>query len=334
MTSHFFIGLGFILSGTMAASASECIVHDDFTSWSGTWRFDANTSSLRLEHYNQRAYANCYGYANVAPAFAWAAPDNWKIDLTQDWAMMADWYINPVTPNNGDTGMAFLIMFEGNPYTLDIQKGWTMGAGTYNAWDGYNSYESSNRWVNNVNTPEAFDDYREISDTVYVWWDASEKRIWVNDALYVQTDAFTSSFHGFANTDEAWIGFGSYAIGDVPSSFGNMYADNICIFEGNAIGAVVGACCMDNVCVQVPETACMGTFTGVSTVCNDCICEPQAGCTGDVDADNRVDATDLIELMDNWGESLECSSDPDGGTTIGLSDLLLVLANWGPCDFS
>ncbi|MCH2141467.1 MAG: hypothetical protein MK077_00495, partial [Phycisphaerales bacterium] len=74
--------------------------------------------------------------------------------------------------------------------------------------------------------------------------------------------------------------------------------------------------------------------TGVSTVCNDCICEPQAGCTGDVDADNRVDATDLIELMDNWGESLECSSDPDGGTTIGLSDLLLVLANWGPCDFS
>jgi hypothetical protein len=329
-------GIGLMLGCAALAPADVCIVHDDFTSWTGTWKFYENyPSSLKLEHYNQRAYANCGGHSNTAPAFAWAAPDDWKMDLTQDWAMQADWYINPTAPINGDTGMAFLLLFEGNPHTLDIQKGWSMGAGTYNASDGYSMYESSNRWTNNVYAREVIDYDREIQDTVYVWWDASERRIWVNDQMYNTSNAFTSSFTGFSNVTEAWTGFGAYAIGAVPAFSGKMWVDNICVLEGNALGTVVGACCMDGECVQVPETACIGTFTGIGTFCeNDCLCSPHAGCVGDVTADDSVDHNDVFHLLSNWGESLACESDPDGGSSLGVTDLLLLLANWGQCDHS
>ena len=310
-------GIGLVLGCAVLAPADECIVHDDFTSWTGTWKFYENyPSSLKLEHYNQRAYANCGGHSIAVPAFAWAAPDDWKIDLTQDWAMQADWYINPSTPTYGDTGMAFVLLLEGNPHTLDIQRGWTMGAGTYNA-DGYSEYESSNRWTNNLYERESIDYYREIQDTVYVWWDASERRIWVNDQMYYTPNAFTSSFTGFSNVTDAWIGFGAYAFGEVPAFSGKMWVDNICVLEGNALGTVVGACCMDELCVQVPETACMGTFSGTGTFCDDCLCGPHAGCAGDVTSDDRVNQEDVLHLLSNWGNLLSVIPTLMGGRPLG-----------------
>ena len=333
MTYHWIGILTLAGNGVVMATPGECFVSDDFSSWSGTWTFhETSASSLQLTHTNNRASANCYGHNDVLPAFAWAAPDNWKIDMTADWALSADWNVDPITPTSGDTGMAFILLLEGDPHSVDLQKAWTLSAGTYNAADGYSEYDSSNLWVDNYYTREEIDFERNVQGTVYVWWDASEQRIWANTDVFSTVDAFTSSLSGFSSATDAWIGFGAFAFGSVPASTDRMWADNFCIFEGNAVGTVVGACCMDGMCVQIPESACMGTFSGVGTYCDDCQCAPQSGCGGDVNADDEVGHADLLAVVDRWGQSLDCGTDPDGGTSLGVEDLLILLANWGPCD--
>jgi probable HAF family extracellular repeat protein len=53
---------------------------------------------------------------------------------------------------------------------------------------------------------------------------------------------------------------------------------------------------------------------------------------GDVDADGDVDATDLDELLTNWGACPACGACPadlDGDCNVGIIDFLTLLGNWG-----
>jgi len=57
-----------------------------------------------------------------------------------------------------------------------------------------------------------------------------------------------------------------------------------------------------------------------------------ASCTGDLDADGRVDITDFLVLMANWGCSgANCAGDTNGDGVVGVGDFLILLDAWGSC---
>ena len=49
---------------------------------------------------------------------------------------------------------------------------------------------------------------------------------------------------------------------------------------------------------------------------------------GDSNLDGRVDVTDLLAVLSDWGECLHCPTDFDGDQSVNVTDLLNVLANW------
>ena len=51
----------------------------------------------------------------------------------------------------------------------------------------------------------------------------------------------------------------------------------------------------------------------------------------DIDGDNTVGQTDLLQLIAEWGDCSACSSDVDHSGTVDLDDLLPLLSAWGPC---
>jgi hypothetical protein len=53
-------------------------------------------------------------------------------------------------------------------------------------------------------------------------------------------------------------------------------------------------------------------------------------CPGDVDGDGRVDVTDLLAVISQWGGS-GGSADVDGDGYVDVADLLIVIGNWGEC---
>ena len=69
------------------------------------------------------------------------------------------------------------------------------------------------------------------------------------------------------------------------------------------------------------------TFAG-SLSCT--TCETNA-CDGDVDENGAVDVTDLLAVVDQWGNS-GGSADVNNDGVIDVSDLLLIVGNWGPCE--
>lgn len=61
---------------------------------------------------------------------------------------------------------------------------------------------------------------------------------------------------------------------------------------------------------------------------------PVPDCVGDVNGDDVVDFSDLVELLSTFGPcpaNADCSADLDEDDEVGFSDLLIVLANWGNC---
>jgi len=55
-----------------------------------------------------------------------------------------------------------------------------------------------------------------------------------------------------------------------------------------------------------------------------------AGCSADLDGDNTVGISDLLQLLAAWGPC-ECFEDIDGDGVVGINDFLDLLANWGAC---
>ena len=55
------------------------------------------------------------------------------------------------------------------------------------------------------------------------------------------------------------------------------------------------------------------------------------GCRTDLDDDGRTGFTDLVRVLNNWGDCKDCEEDFDDDTLVGFSDLVNVLTQWGPC---
>ena len=54
-------------------------------------------------------------------------------------------------------------------------------------------------------------------------------------------------------------------------------------------------------------------------------------CTGDVNGDNTVGVTDLLSVVNAWGNCSGCSEDINGDGMVNVSDILAVVGAWGPC---
>ncbi len=65
----------------------------------------------------------------------------------------------------------------------------------------------------------------------------------------------------------------------------------------------------------------MGAFEFASTA--------PPSCSFDIDGDEGVGITDLLELLSAWGQT-DVPADFDGGG-VGITDLISLLSSWGPC---
>ena len=54
------------------------------------------------------------------------------------------------------------------------------------------------------------------------------------------------------------------------------------------------------------------------------------GCDGDVNSDNIVNISDVLEIINQWGTTNE-DADVTGDGIVNVSDLLAAVANWGEC---
>ena len=54
----------------------------------------------------------------------------------------------------------------------------------------------------------------------------------------------------------------------------------------------------------------------------------------DTNGDSLVDVTDVLIVIDAWGECVpdqDCPADVDNDGIVNVNDILLVIGEWGPC---
>jgi hypothetical protein len=54
-------------------------------------------------------------------------------------------------------------------------------------------------------------------------------------------------------------------------------------------------------------------------------------CEADIDGDGQVNVTELLMVIDQWGQ-MGSPADINGDGVVDVTDLLIVVANWGPCE--
>ena len=69
----------------------------------------------------------------------------------------------------------------------------------------------------------------------------------------------------------------------------------------------------------------MYTDQGNNTVSDEC-----ESCEGDIDGDSDVGITDLLSIIDQWGQA-NSPADINEDGTVNVTDLLILVGNWGPC---
>jgi hypothetical protein len=60
----------------------------------------------------------------------------------------------------------------------------------------------------------------------------------------------------------------------------------------------------------------------------------ESQCSGDINADNHVDVSDLLAVVNAWGtcpETGPCASDLSDDAVVDTTDLLTVINAWGDC---
>jgi hypothetical protein len=97
-----------------------------------------------------------------------------------------------------------------------------------------------------------------------------------------------------------------------------------------------GACCVgtSDSCLDVPESLCLignGIYQGDGSVCAEVNCLPEPDCPADIDGDNAVNVSDLLMIIDQWGQT-NSPADVNEDGIVNVSDLLIVIDNWGECE--
>ena len=83
---------------------------------------------------------------------------------------------------------------------------------------------------------------------------------------------------------------------------------------------------------QLPDERCQDDDNGVNSG-SAYIIETPCQCP-DTNGDSLVDVTDVLIVIDAWGECVpdqDCPADVDDDGIVNVNDILLVIGEWGPC---
>jgi len=274
--------------------AGNCILSDDFNTPSGLWTLDAihpNTMNVSVAN-NRLNFWSPSENSGFIDAFAYALSDGWKIDMTQDWAVSCRWHITPPIPYYGDVGIALVLILEGNVDNFYIQRGYTLGGGVF--------YDPNDGFIDNYESTNLwYDGVRYIQTEYNRTYSENTTYIWYvasSQRIYYSEVLYSPidagvSLAGMSDSPDAWLGIGGYSMGYV-SSFG--------------LGSLWG----DDFCI----------IDGHVVTCD-----------GDTNADNSVNVTDLLTVIDQWG-GVGGSGDVNSDGIVNVNDLLMVVGNWGECE--
>ena len=322
----YIVAISFICSLLITSNgiSDECLIHDDFSDGNPSplwWYSTTHPGVIGTDEAN--GHVGFWASANSGvDAVALGMSNGWKIDMTQDWSLQADWHMDEPTPSYyGDCGLALAVVLEGDIEGAYFKDGFTISGGRTNFPDtGAYDYEIARKWNEGDNSEYYNYVYRYTTDsTLYVWYDASIDQIFYNNVDDMGSASIIPSIHSVSPSQEAWIGFGSYSFGQygsVPSfNTSNFWADNVCLRYGNLLGPAVGGCCVSDGCFETLESMCDGDFIGAGSTCDDCA----APCAGDITDDGQVGVDDLLAVIAGWGNPYN------------VDDLLIVIANWNNC---
>ena len=93
-----------------------------------------------------------------------------------------------------------------------------------------------------------------------------------------------------------------------------------------------GACCVGTFCLILPESNCNaggGIWLGPNTTCDEGTCDEEP-CESDLNGDSVVNVTDLLIVVEQWGNT-SGSGDINGDGIVNVADLLLIVEGWGDC---
>lgn len=173
----------------------------------------------------------------------------------------------------------------------------------------------------------------------------------IDTALSVSnTDFQISSFVYYTDTDQLIVdgmtitglraAAGQYV--ELAFTAGNFYVasqaynavrvEDVCFTSGGFAGALTGACCMADSCVQGFASNCNGTFQGQGTTCDVLGACYDTECSGDFTMDGVVNADDIVAVVDSWsGSCVPCAGDGTTSGIAGVGDLIVILRSWGTC---
>ena len=294
MLTHFIVSFVASVVVGSAAPSGGCLLEDQFSVDSGLWNLIATEPSLMTvsDSLNNRLDFWSPSVNNGSEStFAAAVAAEWKMDLTQDWAMQGRWHMEPPIPTAGDVGVALAVIFEGDSNSFDLQRAYTLSGGIYSVpGAGLAFHETTNLWIANERYQQT--SYGRIynESITYVWYDASSRRIYYDDELY-GSDAIGVWIGGMTNSNEGVIALASYSIGYVASfGVGDLWIDDFCLISGNVIGL--------------------------------------ESCPGDVDGDGYIDVNDVLGLINVW-DTADSDADFDGDGLVDADDVLILLSHYG-----
>ena len=328
-----------LLAYSRMASGQNCSVLDTFSdgSLSPTWSV-GGTSGTIISAWDYLGQLQFWGSANITGndyrTHVWSS--GWEVDMRHDWAIQADWYVQPsypttITPLGAGVGLAFGLMLEGNTATADIDRGLTITALRGLAYPNqpYN-IQAIDYWIDGGDAVTQVWDYRSWSTaTMYVWYDAAVGVIAFDyyPPGVGTTPMYATGVASLSSELTATIGFGGYSYGyEAPSfDYSEVAIDNFCMLYGTLAGTRVGACVIPGGCFETIVESCVGEFT-VGVTCEDiCLCRWDPDCTG------TCDVGDIQAIVDTWGPCTPCSTDLDDNGVVNVHDLLLLLEHWDDC---
>jgi hypothetical protein len=313
------------------ADAQSCVVGDQFSDNdpSPDWTpFTTDSSRLQCLERNGRVEFPSPNDNVGAILLAGQMSAGWKIDLDHDWAVSLRYRLTFNSPTYGDTGLGFVVAQLFDPANPALFTGYSLSGGTEN-YGFDNPYEVTRFWQNGTTEIQTTQGRIYSDSTIYVWYDASTDRISHGPDLNTPWSMVTG-LRNLTSASTAFMGLVGYSFGLVPSSTGDqVWGDDFCLLYGRVVGSSVGACCVDDTCVQTIETSCLGSWQGAGSFCDDGSpgCE---SCSGDLTSDGLVDGADLNVLLGDWGQPASIADINADGLVDG-GDLNILLGAWGLC---
>ena len=127
----------FMMVAVHASAGDGCLLWDDFGNgtFHPTWSVGETSGSVIFM--GEAGGVAQFGASDnltfgMHMGYAWS--NGWEVDMTQDWAVQADWFCNPPWPlqvigiNWSEVGIAFGLMMEGTPSQAYMHRGLTISA--------------------------------------------------------------------------------------------------------------------------------------------------------------------------------------------------------------